>query len=162
MSVRHATPRDLPAIVRIYNQAVATTTATFDLQPVTLEQRRAWFRQFDVDHPLLVDAVDDQVLGYAYYLPYRAKPGYATTKELSVYVEQAARGRGSGTGLVQALLSRAADRGVHVMVAVIGGDNPASTTMHHKLGFEEVGRLREVGYKFGRWLDTTFMQRRMP
>ncbi|MCH9680580.1 MAG: GNAT family N-acetyltransferase [Deltaproteobacteria bacterium] len=159
MPIRAAIADDLPAIVEIYNQAVLRTTATFDVEPVTARDRQPWFQRFDDEHPLLVDEHDGRARGFACYSPYHARPGYASTKELSVYVHFDAHGHGVGTRLVQALLDHAAQRGVRVMLAVLGGDNPGSMALHRKLGFVEAGILRQVGYKFERWVDVTFMHK---
>ena len=156
---RRATPDDLAAIVRTYNHAVETSTATFDLEPVTVEEQRSWMDRFDDEHPMLVCELDGSIVGYAYYVPYRSKPGYARTKELTVYVAPEARRRGVARILYEALIEHARSRGVHVLVAVLGGENPASRALHEKLGFEPVGTLREVGHKFGGYLDTHFFQK---
>jgi len=157
--VRDAGRSDLAEITRIYNEAIETSVATFDLCAFTTEQREGWFGQFGDDDPILVGEVDGRVAGYAYYLPYRTKPAYAATKELTVYVDGAHRGRGVGVALYGELIDRARRRGVHALIAVIAGDNPASERLHRGFGFRPVGRLAEVGRKFGSWVDTTFWQR---
>lgn len=158
MLVRDATPDDLHAIVAIYNHAIETSVATFDLAPFTVDQRRAWFAQFGGVHPLLVCERDGSVLGFAYYLPYRDRAAYDATKETTVYTHHGARGVGVGTRLYVALIERARQAGVHALIAVISGDNPASKALHEKLGFEPLGRLREVGFKFGAWIDTYYYE----
>lgn len=159
MKIRDATAEDLPEIVRIYNQAVAGGVATFDLEPVTLEQRREWFRQFGPENPILVADEGNGLSGFAYYLPYRAKAAYARTKETTIYVDEARHGRGVGSALYEALIARAVEGGVHVLLGVIGGDNPPSVALHKKFGFELVGRLHQVGRKFDEWVDTQFFQK---
>ena len=158
MIVRPATPADLAKIVEIYNQAVTTSVATFDLEPTTVEARAGWFSQFDRENPLLVAEIDDEVAGFAYYLPYRTRPGYSTTKETTIYVDRKRQVSGVGSALYTALIEHARVHGVHVLLAVLGGDNPASVALHRKFGFVEVGRLREVGRKFGQWVDTAYYQ----
>lgn len=163
MKVREAVSSDLPALVKIYNHAVENTVATFDLTPFTVEQRAPWFAQFGREHPLLVceDAGEagNAVVGYAYYLPYRSKPAYARTKETTIYVDPAHHGRGVGSLLYEELVRRAAAAGVHVLLGVLGGKNVASEALHKKFGFELVGHEREVGHKFGGWVDSYTFQK---
>ena len=156
VEIRAATRGDLEAIVRIYNYAVLNTVATFDLEPFTFEERLAWFSQFDAAHPLLVCELDAAVRGFGYYLPYRQKPAYAHTKELTVYVDPNAHRGGIGTALYERLIEAAREAGVHVLLGVLGGENPASRALHMKFGFEEVAHLPAVGRKFDAWVDTTF------
>jgi len=159
MDIRAARVTDLEEVVAIYNDAVEHSLATFDTATFNVEQRRPWFAQFDDDHPLLVADADGEVAGYAYYLPYRPKPAYAATKEVTVYVGDRWRGRGVASRLYTALIDHASSRGVHVLLAVLAGDNPASTALHRKFGFASAGHLREVGRKFGAWVDTRYFQR---
>lgn len=158
MRIRQATTHDLPAIVAIYNDAIRSTVATFDLDEVSVEERRPWLAQFGGEHPLYVaeDAAGSAVLGFAYYLPYRTRAGYAATKETTVYVAREARRQNVGSKLYEALIDYARTRAVHVLVAVLGGDNPESRGLHEKLGFVHAGHLREVGRKFGQWVDTDY------
>ena len=158
-TLRRATESDLPEIVAIYNEAIEHSFATFDVTPFAAAEREGWFAQFDEDNPLIVSVVDGHIAGYAYYVPYRPKPAYRFTKELTVYVGDAHRGAGIGTELYRALIEHATDRGVHALLAVIAGDNPESVALHRKLGFEPVGHLIEVGHKFGQWVDTRFYQK---
>lgn len=145
--------------MRIYNHAVATTTATFDLEPQTVASRTAWFARFDDANPLLVCELDDaSIAGFAGYTPYRDRPAYAATKETTIYVDARHARGGVATALYRELIAHARANGVHVLVAVLGGSNPASEALHRKLGFQMVGRLREVGRKFDAWVDTWFWQ----
>lgn len=156
MIVRDAAPGDLPAIVAIYNREIETGVATFDLAPYAVEDRRDWFAQFGAEHPLLVCEAPEapaRVAGFAYYLPYRAKAGYARTKETTIYVDPDFRRRGVGRALYGELFRRARAAGVHVLVAVLGGENRASEALHLACGFAFVGRYPEVGYKFGGWVN---------
>jgi phosphinothricin acetyltransferase len=156
--VRIAELRDLPAIVAIYNHAVRETTATFDTEPVTAESRRQWFAQFGGEHPLLVAEGAGTVSGFAYYLPYRSRPAYRTSKESTIYVAPELHRRGVASALYAELFAQARANGVHAMIAVLGGDNPASVALHLKFGFRFVGRLEEVGRKFDRWVDTQYYE----
>ncbi len=158
MAVRPAIWDDLATIVDIYNHAITETVATFDTVPVTLAEREAWFEGFDIDNPLRVSEIDGIVGGFAYYLPYRAKPAYDLTRETTVYVSPRCRGRGVASELYAALIEHARRHGVHTLIAVIAGDNPASVALHRKFGFAQIGHLREVGHKFGAWVDTRYFQ----
>jgi L-amino acid N-acyltransferase len=154
MRVRDATAADLRDILHIYNHAVEATVATFDVEPWREDERREWLAGFGGEHPLLVCEVDGQVVGFAYYQPYRPRRAYAATKETTIYVDPSSQRCGVGTALYRALIERARAHGVHALVGVLGGENPGSQALHRKLGFELVGHLREVGYKFDRWVDT--------
>jgi L-amino acid N-acyltransferase len=159
MHVRDATRADLPAIVAIYNHAIETTVATFDIAPFTVEQRGEWFAQFDREHPLLVCEHDGAVVGFAYYLPFRTKAAYDGTKETTVYTHHAHRRRGVADRLYGELIERARRGGVHALVAVLGGDNPESSALHRKHGFAPAGHLRQVGRKFDAWVDTYYFEK---
>jgi phosphinothricin acetyltransferase len=159
MIVRSAQPGDLREIVAIYNHYVTHSVVTFDVDPVTIEDRRTWFEQFDRAHPLLVCEIGDDLVGYAYYLPFRAKRAYDGTKECTVYVASDCQGRGIGKALYAALVEHARTHGVHALVGVLGGNNAASAALHQSLGFELVGHLREVGYKLGRFVDTYYYEK---
>ncbi|GAB2474328.1 GNAT family N-acetyltransferase [Luteococcus sediminum] len=157
--IRTARSEDLAAITAIYNEAGVGTTASYDLEPVTVDNRREWLERHHADgHPVLVATVDDQVLGFAGYGVFREKAGYAHTVEHSVYVGDGARALGVGRLLMLALVDLARGNGVHTMVGVLDADNEASINFHRRLGFEETGRLRQVGRKFDRWLDAVLVQ----
>ena len=160
-AVLDAAEEHLRGILRIYNHAVAHTTAIWNDVLVDLENRRTWWRgRTDAGFPILV-AVEgsDDVLGYASYGPFRAFDAYRQTVEHSVYVSEAARRRGVASALIQALEERARAQGMHVLLGGIAADNGPSLRLHGKLGFVETGRMPEVGQKFGRYLDLVFMQK---
>ena len=158
-TIRAAGEDDLVDILRIYNQAIEKTTAVFEYRAHTIEMRREWFRaKKAASLPVLVAEESGAVRGFASYGPFRAWPAYKYSVELSVYVDEAARGRGTGTALVQGILTHARDSDVHVVMAGITSDNAVSLRLHEKLGFTEVAHIPEVGYKFGRWLDLKFLQ----
>ncbi len=162
VNLRDATESDLPAILAIYNDVLATSTAIFSEVPYTLDERLQWFgSRRQQGYPVLV-AVDGRgVLGFASFGDFRTWPGYRHTVEHSVHVRSDARGRGVGTALVEALLPRATALGKHVMVAGVDADNAGSIRLHERLGFRRAGTLHHVGCKFGRWLDLTFLERRL-
>ncbi|MET3645670.1 GNAT family N-acetyltransferase [Phyllobacterium ifriqiyense] len=160
MIVRAAVESDLPIILEIYNDAVLNTTAIWNETLVDLDNRKAWLldRQ-SKSFPVLVSVNNEgQVTGYASFGDWRAFEGYRHTVEHSVYVHKSARGGGIGKMLMLALIEKARELGKHVMVAGIESGNEASIRLHEKLGFQVVGHLPEVGTKFGKWLDLTFMQ----
>lgn len=160
MIVRDAEEADLPGVLTIYNDVIARSTAVFSDQPVTLEDRRAWFAQRrSLGYPVLVAADAQGVAGFASFGDFRSWPGYRHTVEHSIHVREGVRRSGVGSLLLEPLLARAAALGKHVMLAGIDGDNAVSLAFHARFGFVEAGRLREVGYKFGRFIDLVFLQR---
>jgi L-amino acid N-acyltransferase len=157
--VRPATPADVATIAAIYNQSVLDSTASWDYEPWTPAQHADWYAyKVERGFPLFVAVEGDQVVGYASYGEFHHKIGYDHTRELSVYLAEAARGRGIGAQLVQELIDHARRAGVHALVAGLSGDNEASMRLHRKLGFVEVARMPEVGRKFDRWLDLVYLQ----
>jgi L-amino acid N-acyltransferase len=158
--IRAATEADLPGILAIYNDVIATSTAVYTSQPSTLDERRAWWSaRCAQGFPVLV-AVDGGVLGFASFGEWRgAWPGYRYTVEHSVHVRHDVRARGVGRALVEALFPLALELEKHVMIGGVDAANEASIRFHERLGFERVACFREVGHKFGRWLDLIFMQR---
>jgi len=157
--IRDATEHDLPAIRAIYNAAVLNTTAIWNEQPVDLANRQAWVcaRQAQ-GYPILVAVENNEVPGYASFGDWRPFEGFRYSVEHSVYVRNDQRGKGLGPGLMAALIERARTCGKHVMVAAIESGNLASIRLHERLGFITTGQMPQVGIKFGRWLDLTFMQ----
>jgi len=158
--LRDARPADLPGIRDIYNDAVLNTTAIWNEQQVDVANRQAWYdARHAQGYPILVAAGPaDEVLGYASFGDWRPFDGYRHTVEHSVYIRADQRGNGLGPLLMQALLERARGCGKHVMVAAIESGNAASVRLHERLGFTPSGQMPQVGVKFGRWLDLTFMQ----
>jgi len=159
--IRPAAAADLPAITEIYEHAVRYGTATFELIPPDLAEMT---RRFDVlkdgGFPYLVAALDGRVVGYAYAGAYRPRPAYRFTVENSVYLQPAIHRRGIGMQLLQRLIADSEQRGYRQMIAVIGDSaNAGSIGVHSRCGFEMIGTHPDVGFKFGRWLDTVMMQR---
>lgn len=160
MRVREAEEADLPGVLAIYNDVIARSTAVFSDQPATLDDRRAWLAQRrSLGYPVLVAEDARGVAGFASFGDFRSWPGYRHTVEHSIHVREGVRRSGVGGLLLLPLIARAAALGKHVMVAGIDGENAASLAFHARFGFVEAGRLREVGHKFGRWIDLVFMQR---
>ncbi|MET7770296.1 N-acetyltransferase family protein [Nocardia sp. NPDC005366] len=163
-TVRDARPGDLPAILDIHNANIATSTAIWDTDRVGIEEREKWFRdRTEAGMPILVADVDGEIAGYASYGQWRPKVGYRFSVENSVYIAERFHRRGLATALLTELIDRAARSGrVHAMIAAIESSNTASVVLHERFGFVTVGRLPEVGYKFGRWMDLTLMQLTLP
>ncbi|MGC1030619.1 GNAT family N-acetyltransferase [Pantoea agglomerans] len=160
MIIRAAVESDAEIIAEIYNDAVLNTTAIWNENRIDVANRIAWINsRQQAGFPVIVATdKDDTVLGYASYGDWRPWDGYRHTVEHSVNVHKDARGKGAGGALMQGLIQLAHEAGKHVMVAAIESDNAASIALHKKLGFIESGRMTEVGTKFGRWLDLTFLQ----
>jgi phosphinothricin acetyltransferase len=160
--VRDATESDVPAILAIYNDVLATSTAIFSEIPATLDERLQWLRaRKALGYPVLVATDDSGVLGFASFADFRSWPGYRYTVEHSVHVRADVRGRGIGGALMKVLLERATALGKHVMVAGVDAENVGSIHLHERLGFRRAGTLNHVGCKFGRWLDLAFLERRL-
>ncbi len=160
MQVRDANTDDIDGITAIYNDAVANTTAIWNEVVVDATNRATWLADRQrAGYPVLV-AIDESgaVAGYASFGDWRAWDGYRHTVEHSIYVHKDYRGAGIGKALMIALIERARAIGKHVMVAGIEANNTGSIALHRQLGFEEVGLLKEVGTKFGKWLDLAFLQ----
>ena len=158
ISIDGAHLEDAPAIARIYNQAVLNTVATFDTQPVSDENRRDWLVRHGERYPVIVARSVDEVIGWASLSVWSDRCAYADTAELSVYVQSDARGSGAGQRLAQAVLDRGRDVGLHAVLALVESGNEVSLHIMAKLGFKDVGVMRQVGCKFDRRLDVTLMQ----
>jgi L-amino acid N-acyltransferase YncA len=160
MDIRDAEESNLPGLLAIYNEVIATSTAIYSYVPVTLEDRTEWWRaRIALGYPVLVATDHSGVLGFSTFGDFRTWPGYRFTVEHSVHVRSDCRGQGVGKQLVKALFPRATALDKHVMIAGVDAANDASIRFHERLGFEKTGHLREVGHKFDRWLDLVFLQR---
>jgi L-amino acid N-acyltransferase len=159
MEVRLAIPSDAEAIRAIYNVEVTESTNTFDLVPRTVEQQHAWLAEHAGAHPAVAAVDHGQVVGYGSLSPYKERPAYATTVEDSLFVHRDHRGEGVGRRVLEELVRLAGDHGFHAVIARIVGDNAASIRVHEACGFQLVGVEKEVGRKFGRWLDVVELQR---
>ena len=159
MEVRDATPSDAPAIAAIYAHHVLHSTATFDTVPRSAEETAARIAAIsEAGLPFLVADIAGAVAGYAYATRFRDRAAYAATCEDSIYIDPALTGRGIGTILLAELVHRCELAGYRQMIAVVGGGEPASIALHRRLGFTHAGTMKNVGRKFGRWLDTVYMQ----
>ena len=159
MDIRLARLDDAEAIRTIYNVEVSTSTVTFDLVPRTLDEQVTWLHARSGAHAVVVAEESGEVVGFGSLSPFRDRPAYNGTVEDSVYVRGDQRGKQVGCQLVSELLDLAAQHGFHTVVARIVGGHDASIGLHRSLGFVEIGTEREVGRKFGAWLDVVVMQR---
>jgi L-amino acid N-acyltransferase YncA len=159
LTTRLATLEDAEPIRQIYNHEVLTSTVTFDIHPRSLEEQRAWLAARSGAYAVIVAQEDQEVVGFASLSRYKEKPAYSTSVEDSIYVHQDHQGKGIGKLLLWELLEVATTHGFHAVFARIVDGHEASIGLHQAFGFEIVGTEREVGRKFGRWLDIVLMQR---
>jgi phosphinothricin acetyltransferase len=158
--IRRATVEDAAAMAAIYNQAVACSTATFDTLPESAEQRAEWLADHTApQHPVLVAERDGRVVGWASLSRYSTRCAYDATVEASAYIDENETGRGLGTALSEAVLEAGRAGGVHAVVSRVCTENAPSLAMARKLGFFEIGVMREVGVKFGRSLDVMWLEK---
>jgi phosphinothricin acetyltransferase len=156
--IRLATEADLEAINAIYNHYVAHSTCTYQLAPESAEARKAWFQKHDAAHPVTVAEVDGKVAGWASLNVFNPREAYARTVENSVYIHHQHHRRGLGRAMLADLIARARALEHHTMIAGVSAEQTASLRLHAAFGFVEIGRLREVGFKHGQWLDVVSMQ----
>ncbi|MED0970459.1 N-acetyltransferase family protein [Bacillus paramycoides] len=157
--IREATKKDLTFILDIYNDAILNTKAVYAYKPVTLENRIDWYEQKQADgYPSLVYELDNKVVGFATFGPFRAWPAYKYSIEHSVYVNKEYRKNGIGTSLMKALIAIAKEREYMTLIAGIDAENEKSIAMHKNFGFVYSGTISKAGYKFNRWLDLAFYQ----
>lgn len=162
LSIVEATPDDLPAILAIYNEVIRTTTAVYSEIEFTPERGESWLAaKRDQGMPFIVARDAGGIVGFATLGEFRAWPCYRHSVEHSVHVRVDCRGRGVGRLLTTTLIARARALAKHVMIAGIDADNAVSIRLHESLGFQVVGHLHEVGFKFGRWLDLKFLELRL-
>lgn len=159
VTLRTATISDLDKILEIVNHAILHTTSNYNYDIQTLETQKKWFEDKKSKKlPIIVADLDGQVVGFGSYGQFREKIGYQYTVEHSVYVVDHITGKGIGTLLLTELIHLAKKQGYHVMIGAIDGDNLGSIAFHERFGFVITGTIREVGYKFDRWLDLVLMQ----
>ncbi|MBA3943728.1 MAG: N-acetyltransferase [Herpetosiphonaceae bacterium] len=159
ITIRDATYDDVPSILEIYNDAVLHTTASYDYEPATIEARIAWYEEhIKQGLPVFVADAGGSVVGWSTFSIFRPRIGYRFTVEHSIYVAPGRQGRGIGRALMQPLITRAREQGMHAMIAGIDAETIGSIRFHAAFGFVHVGYLKEVGYKFDHWLDLVFMQ----
>jgi L-amino acid N-acyltransferase YncA len=159
VQIARARDADLEGITAIYNDVIATSTAVFSTDPVSVDERRSWLRAREArGFPVLVARAQGAVLGFGSFGDFRAWPGYRTTVEHTVHVASGERRRGVGVQLVAALIEEARALSMHAMIAGVVSTNEASLALHRRLGFVEVGRLPEIARKFDEWLELVLLQ----
>lgn len=160
--IRPATSEDVSAITEIYNCAIRTSTATFDMVEKTIEDRHRWLSEHGDRYPVVVTEVDGQVAGWGSLSRYGERPGWRFTVEDSIYIDEKFRGMGIGKAILNYLLSEAERLGYRAVIAQVISGNEASIRLHEKCGFEMVGVLKEAGNKFDQWLDVILMEKLFP
>jgi phosphinothricin acetyltransferase len=159
ISIRLARETDIPVISDIYNHIILNTTAVYQYVAQPLDMRKAWYDAKMKDgYPVFVAEDEGRVIGFSSYGPFRAWAAYKYTVENSVYVAEGQRGKGIGKLLIQPLIDSAREKGMHAIIAGIDATNDSSVRLHQSFGFKEVAHFKEVGYKFGRWLDLKFLE----
>lgn len=159
MLIRNALTKDIDDINEIYNYEVLNGVATFDTEEKTHEEREEWLSHHNEKYPCIVAEKDGKVLAWGSLTQYSTRKAYDGTCEISIYVHQSARGMGLGKEIIKELLERAKNNGIHVILSRVAGENEASKQLHINFDFELVGILKEVGYKFNRYIDVNFYQK---
>jgi L-amino acid N-acyltransferase len=158
LTIRQAVVTDLAAITEIYNDAILTTTATFDTEPKTGEEQATWFKNHNSRNPVIVAETDNIVVGWASLSKWSDRCAYSDTAEISVYVRNGYRGQGIGKKLMKAIILKGKEAGLHTIIARIVAGNKESLHLHEDMGFDHIGVMKEVGKKFGKLLDVHMMQ----
>jgi L-amino acid N-acyltransferase len=156
---RPATPDDVTAITDIYNEVIKNTQATFDIEPKTVEERKAWLEDHDEKHPVIVAEFDKQVVGWAALTKWSDRQAYELTAEVSVYVDRNHRNKGIGKKLLDLITIEGQSAGLHCILSRITEGNEVSINVHTALGYKHIGVMKQVGYKFGKFLDVYLLQR---
>jgi phosphinothricin acetyltransferase len=159
ITIRPAQPADVPFITEIYNEAIVNTTATFDTELKTETDRMIWLEAHDEMHPVLVAELNGRVIGWASLSRWSERAAYDTTAEVSLYVHKDFRNQGIGKKLLEVLTLEGEKAGLHTLLARITEGNDKSVYLHEVFGFENVGTLKEVGKKFGKFLDVRILQK---
>jgi L-amino acid N-acyltransferase YncA len=159
VAIRKAKPADLDAITEIYNEAILTTTATFDTEPKSAADQVEWFRSHDERHPILVAVLNGKVVGWASLSKWSDRHAYDDAVETSFYVKSGFRGQGIGRLLKEAVIEEARRLHFHTLIARVAEGNPESLHLNERAGFVHVGTLKEVGRKFGKLLDVRILQK---
>jgi len=159
ISIRPALAKDVHRITEIYNEAIENTTATFDTEMKSVENRMDWFLSHDDNHPVIVAETEDRVIGFASLSRWSERQAYNGTAEVSVYIDRSNRGQGAGKKLLEVLTLEGEKAGLHTLISRITEGNLSSIHIHEQLGYEHIGVMRQVGRKFGKLLDVHMMQK---
>ena len=158
--IRKANQNDVPQILEIINEVIINTTAIYEYEPWTLQKAEKWFqKRIDSGFPVIVMEKNGEFIGYGTYSSFRERIAYRFTVEHSIYIHQSHRGKGHGHILLQELIQLAKNEKIHSMIGVVDATNTGSIEFHKQHAFDEVGKIKEVGYKFDRWLDVVLLQR---
>lgn len=157
--IRDALIDDLPAITAIYNEAILKTVATFDTEPKTQDEQKAWFMEHGMTNPIVVAEESGVIVGWAALSKWSDRYAYSDAAEISLYVKKDHQGKGIGRKLMKAVLDRGQKAGLHTVLARIAEGNEISVHLHQAMGFKHIGIMKEVGRKFGRRLDVYLMQK---
>lgn len=158
VKIRSADIDDLQAITDIYNHAVVNTTSTFDTEPLTMDEQNKWFLEHGPKNPIVVAELDESVVGWASLSEWSRRCAYTDTAEISIYVKKDHQGTGIGKQLMEAILKKGEEAGLHTVVARIVEGSDLSVHLHEAAGFEHIGIMKEAGKKFGKLLDVILMQ----
>ena len=158
IEIRSATADDIPFITEVYNDAIINTTATFDTEVKSIEDRMLWFNNHDGNHPIIVAENDGVLSGWASLTAWSDRCAYNGTAEVSVYVHKQHRGRGIGKALLEILILKGESKGLHYFLSRIASGNEASIHLHTIFGFRHIGIMKEVGFKFGNYVDVHLME----
>jgi phosphinothricin acetyltransferase len=159
LRIRKALIDDVKGINEVYNEAILKTNATFDTKEKKLDEQMVWFENHGPKNPIIVAENDGLILGWAALSKYDKKCAYSNTAEISLYVKQEFQGQGIGKKLMNRIIKMGKKAGIHSIVARITAGNNISIDLHKSVGFEIIGVMREIGYKFDNWLDVYFMQK---
>ena len=159
IQIRTANLDDLKDITEIYNKAILETSGTFDTRTKTLEEQKKWFKNHGSKNPIIVAEEDKKIVGWAALTQYSTKCAYSDTAEISLYVKEGCQGKGIGKNLIEEIVKEGEKAGLHSLIARITEGNKISIHLHESVGFKHVGICKEVGFKFGKHLDVTLMQK---
>lgn len=158
-NIRLAVKEDLEDILKIYNEAVDKTVATFDTIPRTMEEQVKWYEQHGTLHPVIVALEGGKIVGWASLSKWSDRPAYDRTSEISIYVYESYHGKGIGSSLLREVVELGRQAGIHTIIARITEGNESSIKIHKREGFEYIGVMKEVGEKFNRLLDVHLLQK---
>jgi L-amino acid N-acyltransferase len=163
ITIRPMKEADLPQTLVIYNDIILHTTAVYSYHPHTIQMREDWYAaKIKEGYPVFVAESEGKVVGFSSFGPFRAWDAYRYTVENSIYVLADQRGKGIGKRLLEPLITTAKEKDLHAIIASIDASNSVSLQLHRSFGFEEVAHFRQVGFKFGRWLDLKFLELLLP
>jgi L-amino acid N-acyltransferase YncA len=158
LKIRTATKKDIPSITEIYNDAVLNTTATFHIEPQSYSEQEKWFERHTGKYTVIVAVENNAVVGWASLSPWSDRCAYSNTADIAIYIKGGFRGKGIGKKLIEELLKKGPENGLHTAIAKISSENEVSMYLFKKSGFKHIGIMKEVGYKFGKKLDVHLMQ----